>query len=108
MSSLANVTRPSYSEASCSSTGSTARHGPHHGAQKSTTTGVCERRTSSSKVASVICCTDPRLQLAGDGPEAQRRHLPDRLEHDRAAHLRAAFLAVDEGDRDLRDAKSGP
>src|SRR4028119_2178643 len=33
--------------------GATWRHGPHHSAQKSTSTGVSELRTSSAKLASV-------------------------------------------------------
>ena len=49
--------RPSRSRAAIcsSSTGVSARHGPHHAAQKSTTTGSSRERstTSSSKVASV-------------------------------------------------------
>src|SRR5262245_11342935 len=37
-STLATLARPAYSPASCSSTGATIRHGPHHDAQKSTRT----------------------------------------------------------------------
>jgi hypothetical protein len=44
---------PSYSLATSSSTGPTIRHGPHHGAQKSTRTGTSLLTTSSSKFASV-------------------------------------------------------
>ena len=56
VSSLASATSPSCSFASASSTGVSWRHGPHHSAQKSTTTGIsCERSmTSCSKVASVV------------------------------------------------------
>src|SRR5690349_2695866 len=108
MSSFTNLTRPSCSSARAASTGSTARHGPHHGAQKSTTTGVSARRTSASKPASVTSSTECRLQPAGECAEAQHRHLPESLEHDRAAHLRAALLAVDEADRHLDDAEPGP
>src|SRR4051812_44947946 len=107
MSSLANFTRPSCSAASSVRIGSTARQGPHHGAQKSTTTGVEDCRTSCSKVASVSSSTRSTLQTAEEGAETENGHLPDRLEHDRAAHLRAAVLAVDEGDRDLDDAEAG-
>src|SRR3954447_338585 len=107
MSSLANLTRPSCSAASSVRIGSTARQGPHHGAQKSTTTGVEECRTSCSKVASVSSSTRSTLQTAEEGAGTENGHLPDRLEHDRAAHLRAAVLAVDEGDRDLDDAEAG-
>src|SRR3954471_4054094 len=108
MSSLANLTRPSCAAASSVRIGSTARHGPHHGAQKSTTTGFADCRTSCSKVASVSSSTTSTLQTAEEGADTEKRHLPDRLEHDRAAHLRAAVLAVDEGDRHLDDAEAGP
>src|SRR6185436_4340083 len=45
--------RPEYSVASFSRIGPSARHGPHQGAQKSTTTGTAleASRTSCSKVA---------------------------------------------------------
>src|SRR6188508_3408737 len=108
MSSLANLTRPSCSSASWAKIGSTARQGPHQGAQKSTTTGVSACRTSCSKVASVSSSTLATLQAPGEGAEAEDGHLPDRLEHNAAAHLRAAVLAVDEGDRHLDDAEAGP
>src|SRR4051812_26939313 len=127
MSSLANLTRPSCAAASSVRIGSTARHGPHHGAQKSTTTGFADCRTSCSKVASVSSSTTSMLSTgdraepgrppsgiasdasepAEEGADTEKRHLPDRLEHDRAAHLRAAVLAVDEGDRHLDDAEPG-
>merc|ERR1712118_75012 len=35
--------------------GSIMRHGPHHGAQKSTSTGTVDLRTSSSHVFDVTC-----------------------------------------------------
>src|SRR5918996_358539 len=41
------------------------------------------------------------LNATPERSEAERRHLPDRLGHDRLRHLRAAHLAVDKGDRDL-------
>src|SRR5260221_160313 len=44
---LATVSLPSYSLASSSSEGAIMRHGPHHSAQKSTTTGVFASRTSA-------------------------------------------------------------
>src|SRR3989337_1126552 len=47
--SLAKDTRPSSSPASCSRTGAIIRHGPHHSAQKSTTTGSAEPSTRFSK-----------------------------------------------------------
>src|SRR5574340_1707641 len=51
-----------YSAAISSSTGSIMRQGPHHGAQKSRTTGLSLPITSASKVASVTCL---RVSLIG-------------------------------------------
>src|SRR5919199_554164 len=48
------------------------------------------------------------LQASREGAEPERRNLPDRLEHDAPAHLRAAALAVDECDRHLEHAEAGP
>src|SRR5689334_3808916 len=107
MSSLANLIRWPCSSSSWRSTGSTARQGPHQGAQKSTITGVSARRTSCSKVSSVSSFTRPMLQPSREGSEAQRRDLPDRLEHDAAAHLRASLLAIDESDGYLDHAEAG-
>src|SRR5437588_4849203 len=87
--------------------GSTARQGPHQGAQKSTTTGVSAWRTSASKLSSVTSITRTMLQTARESGRAQGRHLPDRLEHDSPAHLGASHLAVDERDRHLEDAEAG-
>src|SRR5262245_54389984 len=56
MSSLTNSTA-SVSAASRSRIGCTAWHGPHHGAQKSTTTGLPACSTSCSKLASVTSRT---------------------------------------------------
>src|SRR2546421_10208837 len=108
MFSLANSTSPRCSSASCSRMGDTARQGPHHGAQKSTTTGLAAPRTSCSKVASVTSRTPAMLATSSGPPEPEQGHLPDRLQHDRAAHLRAADLAVDERDRHLDDAEARP
>src|SRR4026209_2338658 len=108
MSSLANLTRWPYSSSSWRSTGSTARHGPHQGAQKSTTTGVSAWRTSCSKLASVNSFTRPMLQPSREGSEPQSRDFPDRLEHDAATHLRAPAPAVHEGDRHLDHAEARP
>src|SRR5688572_23226024 len=92
------------------------RHGPHQGAQKSTTTGLSDWMTSSSKVASVTSLTlliaSLYLQRLLSEPPSQRRqakgrHLHEGLEHDRAGHLRAAELAVGEDDRHLVDAVPG-
>src|SRR6202008_3803275 len=97
MSSFTNPTRSPCSSSSWAKIGSTALHGPHHGAQKSTTPGRPACRTSCSKLSSPTSRTEATLQAAGQRPEAQDRHLPDRLEHDGAAHLGAAALTVDEG-----------
>src|SRR5579884_2163555 len=48
-----------------SSTGATAWHGPHHSAQKSTSTLPSLRRTSALKVDSVASVAIPLLTLAG-------------------------------------------
>src|SRR5918995_3269624 len=56
-SSLRTSTLPAYLVASFSISGATIRHGPHHSAQKSTTTGFSDWRTSVSKVASVTSGT---------------------------------------------------
>src|ERR1039457_5465130 len=47
------LTRPSYSAASSSSTGPIILHGPHHSAQKSTSTGVEAFSTSAAKFSFV-------------------------------------------------------
>ena len=51
------------------------RHGPHHGAQKSTSTGTGESRTSSLKVASV---TGPAVK--GEMSESQDNRLAGHLQ----------------------------
>src|SRR5271155_6023682 len=50
---FATVTLPAMSVASSSRNGPIMRHGPHHSAQKSTTTGPLARSTSASKLLSV-------------------------------------------------------
>src|SRR6187200_3241788 len=59
----------SWSRAISSRTGATAQHGPHHSAQKSTSTGLSLLRTSASNVASVVLETAPMgvLSTAGEG-----------------------------------------
>src|SRR5690349_18701028 len=52
-STLTTSTAPSYLAASFSISGATILQGPHHAAQKSTTTGRSDLSTSSSKFASV-------------------------------------------------------
>src|SRR6478609_8292911 len=59
----------SWSRAISSRTGATARQGPHHSAQKSTSTGLSLLRTSTSYVASVVLETAPMggsFQQRGD------------------------------------------
>src|SRR5688500_2456207 len=56
-SSLRTSTLPAYLAASFSISGATMRHGPHHSAQKSTTTGLSLWSTSVSNVASVTSGT---------------------------------------------------
>src|SRR6266702_1550256 len=53
MLSLTTSTLPAYSAAIASSTGPTWRHGPHHGAQYSTMTGLGLARTSAAKLWSL-------------------------------------------------------
>src|SRR5438034_1044618 len=47
------LARPSNSSASSSSTGAIILHGPHHSAQKSTSTGAADWRTCSAKFSCV-------------------------------------------------------
>src|SRR5271165_7413840 len=60
MSSLTIVTS-SRSAAISSRTGATTRHGPHQGAQKSTSTAPSASRTSASKLLSVTCARLPAI-----------------------------------------------
>src|SRR5581483_7557413 len=63
-------------------------------------------RRSSSRPRSCSCTPRLRLQTVPERREAEHRDLHDRLEEDRAAHLRMARGAVDEADRHLDDAKA--
>src|SRR5688572_22700260 len=69
-STLTTSTLPSYFAASFSISGATILQGPHHTAQKSTTVGRSDLRTSSSNVSSVTCLISaidvPPPALAGD------------------------------------------
>src|SRR5437773_12173952 len=95
MSSFANLTREPYSSSSWRKIGSIAWHGPHHGAQKSTTTGPSAWRTSSSKFVSVRSSTRAMLQPS----QAQRRDLPGSHEENRLAAPGGSPLAVGQPDR---------
>jgi hypothetical protein len=46
-----------------SSSGAIARHGAHHGAQKSTRIGVSDSRTSAWKLSSVTSMMDPAMGI---------------------------------------------
>src|SRR5437588_3841284 len=52
------------SEAISSSTGATTRHGPHHGAQKSTRTGFWDSMTSAWKLLSVTSVRVPAIGVS--------------------------------------------
>src|SRR5437588_9960818 len=101
MSSLTKPTRSPCSASSSARIGSTALHGPHQGAQKSTTTGRPAPRTSASKLSSVTSRIAVTLHT---GP--QQGAAPDGLVKDRAAHLRVSALAVGERDRHLDHAEA--
>ena len=63
LSSMLSLTtrRSSRSAAISSSTGATTRHGAHHGAQKSTSTGVSDSRTSAWKLLSLTSVSVPAI-----------------------------------------------
>src|SRR5215203_2902647 len=116
------------SDAACSSAissrlGAITRHGPHHGAQKSTRTGFSCSSTSAWKLLSVTSvmfaatvapsvygyslykmkCSRRRLRK----PQLKGRHLPDGLDRDPRAHLRVARPSLVEDDRHLADVEPG-
>src|SRR5215210_1236149 len=64
MLSLAMVSLSACSEAISSSTGATILHGPHHSAQKSTSTGLSLPSTSSAKFASVTVTVLPAMWMS--------------------------------------------
>src|SRR3954452_11494614 len=61
MLSLATVSLSACSPAISSRTGATILHGPHHSAQKSTSTGLSLPRTSLAKLASVTVLVLPAM-----------------------------------------------
>src|SRR5436190_12719181 len=86
-SSVLSFTTLSFPENSCaiaSTAGATARQGPHQGAQKSTSTGVPERSTSESKLASVT-------GVAFDMGALPLRFAGVRGGHGRSAHAELSF-----------------
>src|SRR5262249_36241885 len=68
---LTTLSLPAYSRDSSSTTGPMARHGPHHGAQKSMSTGVGLCSTSRSKDSSDTASTS-------DMPGAEQRPTVER------------------------------
>src|SRR5436190_737049 len=80
---LTTLYAPSRIAAICSTIGDTCRHGPHHGAQKSTMTGKSLRRTSFSKVAVVTAFTGPSGGGSGIGSDG-RSPATTASNHDRA------------------------
>src|SRR5436305_6501301 len=61
---LTTFSSPSRSLAISSTTGATIRHGPHHGAQKSTRTGTSDSMTSAGKLLWVTSGTVPAISWA--------------------------------------------
>src|SRR5262245_7447522 len=97
MSTFTTSTEPSYFSASRASSGATMRHGPHHSAQKSTTTGRSAFSTSSSNVASVTCLIStmgtgslsPAVDAVSVALPGKALDEPIGLEH---AHVREAVV----------------
>src|SRR5262249_23762397 len=71
---LVRTTLPSVSSTAFSMVGPRVRHGPHHGAHRSTTTGTSLDRlmTSASKVASVTSRAAMREKATGQYPDTLR------------------------------------
>ena len=69
---LVTFKRPGFFAAIRSTAGETIRHGPHHGAHRSTSTGVVARSTTASKVESVASVSHGRGAL-----HAAQAGLPD-------------------------------
>src|SRR3954447_16555106 len=64
------IFRSGRSAAISSSTGATTRHGPHQGAQKSTSTGCSDSMTSAWKLVSVTSLRVPAMSLSLEGVRA--------------------------------------
>src|SRR4051812_19636651 len=84
---LPTVTLPAYSVASASTVGPSRLHGPHHSAQKSTSTGAPDFSTLSSKFPSVNVCTFS-VAIASPRPPGPMPLLPA------AARFRATYTVV--------------
>ena len=74
-STLATRARPANSAASRSSTGAIARHGPHHAAQKSTSTGS-ERERSSTCASKAAVVTDSGTAIGSPTPDPLKSEQP--------------------------------
>src|SRR3990172_9425675 len=86
--SLAILTLPSSSVAISSRAGAIIRQGPHHSAQKSTTTGSAEPSTSLSNEASVtfsVAIEEPLGGMRKREVEPERRNHPCRRQGEGAA-----------------------
>src|SRR4051812_16827602 len=70
--SLPTVTLPAYSVARASTVGPSRLHGPHHSAQKSTSTGGADFSTLSSKFPSVKVCTFSAAIVVSLDPQSLR------------------------------------
>src|SRR5213592_313753 len=93
MFSFANSTFPDVRCSSSSRIGSIALHGPHHGAQKSTTTGTSAASTSRSNVESLTSNTGGIVAGASSGTcsTSAERDGPDlRVAGDQKRRLSAA------------------
>src|SRR6185312_8066720 len=73
---LATVTRPAISVASSSRNGAIILQGPHHSAQKSTSTGPLAPRTSLSNVPSLTAVGFMRNPLAPIGDDIRGAEIP--------------------------------
>ena len=67
VSSLASTTLPSRAAAAFSSAGVSWRHGPHHSAQKSTTTGTWRERSTTSALEVLLGDVDDHASRVGRG-----------------------------------------
>src|SRR5438477_11091571 len=93
---LATVTRPSMSSARSLRNGAIILHGPHHSAQKSTSTGSLALSTTASKLLSLtavgfIAGSSPRMQadLRGGGiaPSRSGAVAPEQPRYERLGWL---------------------
>src|SRR5205085_402532 len=93
----------SFSVASWSRTGAIIRHGPHHSAQKSTTTRPLCPSTSPWKVASVTSIVfDPAMSVSST-LECRPMLPPDVAAQARLAHVGVAVRDLDDAVRFYRD-----